>query len=59
MIERLTSTPNVIFSVTYYFDLQGAVSFFTIETIFYQVKLSMLYNVQITDLTFVGKICDV
>ena len=32
---------------------------FTIETLFYQVKLSIFYNVQTTHLTFVGKIRDV
>ena len=32
---------------------------FTNEIIFYQVKLSVFYNVQTINLTFVGKIWDV
>ena len=31
---------------------------FANESIFYQVKLSMFYNVQTTNLTFVGKLLD-
>ena len=45
----------MIFSVTYYLDLHNAISFIVV-IIFYQVKLSMFYNVQTTNLTFVGKI---
>ena len=45
------TAPNMIFSVTYYLDLHGAISLYC-----YQVKLSMFYNVLTTNLTFVGQI---
>ena len=45
----------MIFSVTNYLDSHGAISF-TIEISFYQVKLSMFYNVQTNNLTFIGTI---
>jgi hypothetical protein len=40
--------------VTYYLELHNAVDF-TIDVIFSQVMLLMLYNVQTTNLTFVSK----
>ena len=48
-----------IFSATCCLDLHNAIFFFTIDVNFHQVKLLMFYNVQTTNLTFVGKICDV
>ena len=50
---------NMIFSVTYYLDLHKATSMDSIDVMFYQVKLLMFYNVQTTNLTFVGKIWDI
>ena len=54
-VGELTTTLNVVFSVTYYLELQK-LHIFTIDVIFfYQVKMLMLYNVQTTNSTFVGK----
>ena len=49
------TTSNMIFSVTCYL-IYMVLYLFTIEICFYQVKLSMFYNVQTTTVTFVGKI---
>ena len=46
---------NMLFSDTHYSELHSSISF-TIDVIFYQVKFSLFYNVQISNLTFVGKI---
>ena len=46
----------MLFSVTYYLDLQNI--FCTIDVIFYQVKLLMIYNVQTTNLPIFGK-CEI
>ena len=48
------ATPNMIFSVTYYSGMHGTINFYYWD-FFYQVKLSIFYNVQTTNLTFVGK----
>ena len=44
----------MIFSVTSYLDLHNAI-FFTIDVIFYQVKLLMFYIIQKIILTFLLK----
>ena len=49
------TTLNYVFSVTYYLELQNTIFSFTIDVNFYQVKLSMFYDVQITNVTFVGR----
>ena len=50
------TTLNMIFSNAYGLELHNAISFFTIDVILYQLKFLMSYNVQSTNLTFVGKI---
>ena len=47
----------MIFSVTRYLELHNAY-LFTIDAAFYEVNLLMFYNVQTTNLTFVGNIWD-
>ena len=53
-----TTTPNMIFSVSSYLDLP-VLYLFTIKIKLYQAKLSMFYNIQIINVTFVCKIWDV
>ena len=43
---------NMIFSATYYLELQNAIYLFTSDEMFDQVRLSMFYNVKTTNLTF-------
>ena len=47
-------TLNIVFSITYYLNLQNTI-FFTTDVIVYLVHTLMFYNVQKTKLTFVGK----
>ena len=42
----------MIFSITYYSELHNALF---LTNFFFQVKMLLFYNVQITNLTFVGK----
>ena len=51
-LPLLWTTWNMIFSVTFYSELHSAISF-TIDVVFYQVKLLMYYNDQTTNLTLV------
>ena len=44
----------MIFNVTYYSELHIPI-YFSINVIIYQVKMLMLYDVQTTNSTFVGK----
>jgi hypothetical protein len=46
---------NMMFIVTYYW-IYTVLYLFTTKINFYQVKLSMSYKVQTTNVTFVGKI---
>jgi hypothetical protein len=46
---------KMIFSVTYYLELQSATSSIVDVFFAYQVKLFLFYNVQSTNLTFVLK----
>ena len=48
-------TLNIVFRIMDYLELHNDISF-TIKVIYYQVKLLMFYNVQTTNLTFVGKV---
>ena len=58
--NSLVTTLNMILSVTYNLELCNiACTFFTIDIIFYQVKLLMFNNVQTVNLTFVSKIGDI
>ena len=54
----VTTTVNMIFSVTHYLDLHNAI-YFIIDVISYQVKLLMFYSVQTTNLIFVGVMQDI
>ena len=49
------TTLNMICSVTYYLELHSSVSLFSSDVLVHQVKLLMLYNVQVINLTCVGK----
>ena len=53
-METLVTTPDMIFRVTNYLDLHNVISF-AIEICSYQIKLSMFYYAQTTNLTFVGQ----
>ena len=44
-VSDVATTPNMIFSVTYYW-IHTVLYPFTIEFFFYQLKLSMFYNIQ-------------
>lgn len=44
-----------MYSVPYYLYFTQMLYLFIIDIIFYQVKFLMFYNVQLTNLTFVGK----
>ena len=55
---------NMIFSVMYYLELHNTISFYYWFYLLFkkklaQVKLLMFYNVQPTNLTFVGKTWDI
>jgi hypothetical protein len=54
ILERST-TPNIVFSVTDYLELQNCKSFFSYKYNFYSGKMLIFHNVQTTHLTHVGK----
>ena len=51
-------TLNIVFSVTYYLELHNVI-YVIMCNLFYQVKMLMFYNVQITSVAFVGKQWDI
>ena len=54
-LTRVYTALNMVFSVTYYLELHNVIFLmFTIDVIFYQVKMLMLYNDQTTKSTFVN-----
>ena len=56
--QMVMTTLYIVFGVTYYLELQNA-KYFTINVIFYQVKMSMFCTIQTTNLIFVGQKWDI
>ena len=53
---KTKETPvNMILSVTYYLELQNTIWFLFFMWFYFQVKLLLFYDIQITNLTFVGR----
>ena len=55
LINVPLTAPNMVFSVAYYLDLHGAMALYYWNNSLPSKVVNMFYNVQTTNLTFVGK----